>query len=129
MSTPEDLMGYGLPPFLAGELGNRPQSINGAGTTQATATAILSEGHLVLVTGASSATGCILPSGAKIGTPYYVCSVGGTAAKIYAPVGGTLNGTASSTGITFSAAASAGIFMRTNSSSTAEAWISIPVAP
>ena len=129
MSTPEDLMGFGMAPFLAGELGNRPQSINGAGTTQATATAILAEGHLVLVTGASSATGCILPTSAKIGTPYYVCSVGGTAAKIYAPVGGTLNGVASSTGITFSAAAAAGVFIRTSSSATAPAWISIPVAP
>lgn len=115
MPLSQDLMGVGTPPSVAGMLGNDPVSINGAGTAQSTATAITS--HLSLVTGASSNTGAILPSTAKIGTPYYVVSVGGTAAKIYCPSGHTLNATTNG-GATFSAATGFLVFIRVS----ATAW-------
>lgn len=101
MPQSQDLMGFGMDPFSSGLLGNDPQALAGTGTTQGTAAAILS--HLVEVTGASSNTGAILPASAHIGTPFYVASVGGTAAKIYVPSTHTLNGTTNG-GATFSAA-------------------------
>ncbi len=100
MPTSNDLMGAGVPPLQASMQGNDPQAINGAGTSQATATPILS--HLVTLTGGSSATGAILPAQGKIGTPYYVYDIGSTRGKVYCPVGQTLNGT-SNGGCTFSA--------------------------
>lgn len=115
MPTSQDLMGFGTPPAAAGLLGNDPSSINGAGTTQATATAIKST--LTSLTGASSQTGAILPSDGKIGTPYYVYDVGSVRGKVYCPVGHTLNGT-SNGGCTFSALGVL-IFMRISTS----AWV------
>lgn len=91
MPQSADLMGFSMPFDLAGELGNNPQAVAGSGTTQTgTPGAILS--HMAEVTGTSSNTAAILPVG-KIGTPYYIASVGGTAAKIYVPSGHSLNGT------------------------------------
>lgn len=111
MATPTALMGLGMPPALANELGNGVQAVTAAGTAQGTATAIKREPSIVNVTAASSQTGAILPSDAPIGKPYYVNSVGGTAAVIYAPSGQTLNGT-SNGGATFSAAVGTLIFIR-----------------
>ena len=64
------------------------------------------------VTAAGGATGAILPDG-LVGTPHYVISVSGTAAKIYCPVGHTLNGT-SNGGATFSAATGMLIFIQSS---------------
>src|SRR4051812_23396159 len=110
MPTSQDLMGGGIAPLVASMLGNDPLAISGAGTTQTTATAIRS--HLSVVTGTASNTGAILPVDGKIGSPFFVANVGGTAAKIYCPVGHTLNGT-SNGGCTFSAVGML-IFIRTS---------------
>lgn len=122
MPTAFDLMGFGTPPALAGELGNSPQAVTGTGTSQTTAAPIYE--HLASVTASGGNTGAILPSGAKIGTPYYVCSVSGTAALIYPPVGHTLNGTLNQA-VTMSAATTAGIFIQFSSKN----WFTIPLAP
>lgn len=122
MPTREDLVGLGTPPGVASLLGNSPQAINGAGTTQATATPILTT--LCSITAAGGATGGILPADAKIGTPYYVTSVSGTAAKIWPPVGHYLNGS-QNTGVTFSAATASGVFIQMSS----KQWFTIPLAP
>ena len=118
MPTSQDLMGLGVPGMLAEEIGNSPQSIAGAGTTQATAAAIRTQ--LALVTASGGATGAILPSDALIGSPYYVISVSGTPAVIYAPVGQTVNCVTSATGHTFSGASGMQIFLRVSST----AWFS-----
>jgi len=119
MPTKEDLMGFGMSPFAADDLGNTPQSLAGAGTTQATAAAIRSS--LVLVTSSGGADRAILPSDAKIGSPYFVASLGATASIIYCPVGHTLNGVTNGAA-TFQATPGMAIFMRTS----ATAWVVTP---
>ena len=121
MPQSQDLMGASMAWPLAAELGNDVTSINGAGTTAGAATPITS--HFVLVNGASSQTGAILPAGAKIGTPYFVVSKGSAAAVIYPPTGTTINNAAAS--VTMSAAVSAGIFIRASTT----VWYTIPLAP
>lgn len=101
MPQSQDLMGYSMPYNLAGELGNDSSTLTATGTSQGAAAAIRS--HMVEVTAAGGATGVILPSNAKVGTPYYVASVGGTAAVVYCPSGKKLNGVTNG-GATFSAA-------------------------
>lgn len=91
MPTQTDLVGVGMPPLQAAVLGNQPQAVTCAGTTQATAAAIRT--HNTELTAAASQTGAILPSGALIGTPYYTACVSSTAAVVYCPIGATLNGT------------------------------------
>lgn len=117
MANTQNLMGASFTSLQAGLIGLDPSNVTGVGTSQTTAAAIIS--HLALVTGSASNTGAILPSGAVIGSPYFVLSVGGTAAKVYCPSGHTLNGT-SNGGATFSAAGML-IFIRT---STTAWWCS-----
>ena len=111
-----ELMGLGMPSGLAGLLSDEALSISGAGTTQATATAIRSK--LTNITAAGGATGGILPSTAPIGFPFYVTSLGATAPVIYCPVGHTLNGTTNG-GCTYSASPGTLIFLRTSPT----AWV------
>jgi|FreactTroBogLake_1042271.scaffolds.fasta_scaffold25733_2 hypothetical protein len=128
MPQAADLMGFGMSPFLSDQLGNSYQAVTGAGTTQAGAAKIYSEGHLVLVTGASSATGALLPSAAKIGTPYFILSVGSAAAVIYPnSTTGTINGGSAGAGFTCSAAVSGYVFMKTaQTSAGVDTWYTIP---
>ena len=123
MPTPSDLMGYGMAPFLAGELGNVGQVVTAAGTSVGTATQAYAEGHILLVNGQSSQTGVILPTNAKIGTPYYVVGTGANAPVVYAVSPVVINNAAAS--VTLSGATATGIFIRTSSTQ----WYSIPLAP
>lgn len=113
MPQQSDLVGAGLPPLPAALLGNQATSLAGAGTTQATAAAILS--HLVKVTGSGSNTGAILPAAALVGTQYFVASLAsGSPAVVYAPVGHTLNGTTNGK-YTFATAVGMAVFIKTGS--------------
>ena len=96
MPTREDLTGLGMAPELASVLGNTNTALTCTGTSQTTAAAILS--HNPELNAQSSQTGAILPSGAKIGTPYYITNgtVSATGAVVYVPVGHWLNGTLNS---------------------------------
>lgn len=124
MPQSTDLMGGGEAWHLAALLGNDPKALTAAGTTQTAATAIPVSNTLISVTASGGATGVILPSNAKIGTPYYISSVGGTAAKVWPAVGQYLNGS-QNTGITFSAAVASGVFIQMSLNQ----WYSFPVAP
>lgn len=97
MARAADLMGVSLPPTLSSMLGNDDTTLVTTGTTQATAATIKS--HNVTLTTAGSQTGAILPSGALIGTIYYVSNPAATTGIVYGPVGSTLNGAASTTGL------------------------------
>lgn len=90
MPTSQDLMGFGTPSQLAAMTGNDPVALTAAGSTQATATTITS--HLVEMT-ATGADGLIMPSAAKIGTPYYIFNSSASTGLVYCPVGHTMNTT------------------------------------
>jgi hypothetical protein len=90
MPQATDLMGVGIPPLAADELGNTANIVTCAGTGQTTATSIKTKNSELVA--ASSQTGAILPSSAKIGSPYYVVASASTAAVVYVPVGQYLNG-------------------------------------
>lgn len=92
MPQATDLLGLGMSPFLAGELGNTASTLTCAGTTQATGAVIKSKN--VELTAASSQTGALLQSASKIGSPYYLTCSSSTAAVVYVPVGQNLNGVA-----------------------------------
>lgn len=120
MPTETDLTGLGMSPFLATELGNTQKALTAAGTTAGAATAILTK--LSLVNGQASQTGVILPSGAKIGSPFYIVGTGANAPVVYPPTGSTINGASS---LTLSAATATAILMRTGTTT----FVSFPLAP
>lgn len=90
MPTSTDLMGGGFSFLPAGMLGNDPVTLAAAGSSQATAALITS--HLTEMT-ATGADGVILPSNAKIGTPYWITNSSASTGVVYAPVGQYLNTT------------------------------------
>lgn len=93
MATIQDLMGLGMPPRTASQLGYTPQNVTGAGTTQATATTIPPGFHLTILTSTTGATGCVFASAAANGIPNIVyCATGSTVTGVvYCPVSGTMN--------------------------------------
>lgn len=121
MPTQDDLLGLGMPPELGGVLGNQPTTLVTTGTTQGGAATIKS--HLVTLTTAASQTGAILPSAAKIGTPYWVSNPTATTGIVYAPASTTLNGAASTTGLSL-AQNKAAVFIQVSKG----VWVSILTA-
>ena len=89
MPQATDLMGVGMAAQLANELGNTANALTCTGTSQATAATIKTTNTELVA--ASSQTGAILPSTAKIGTPYFVNAQASTSAVVYVPVGQYLN--------------------------------------
>jgi hypothetical protein len=67
-----------------------PDAITCAGTAQATATA-LTGSHNVLTTAAGE-TACVLPAKYPVGSPIVVRNNTATAALVFPPVGGAING-------------------------------------
>jgi hypothetical protein len=100
MSTTADLMGLGMPPALAGRLGNTPQTIAGVGTSQ-TGAGALSGGGLFVLTPTSSNTAFVLSNATSTGRPVYVYNSSATyIATIFPPSGGSINGGATNAGFT-----------------------------
>lgn len=96
MATSVALMGLGMPAQQAEVLGMDPTNLTTTGTTQATAAKVLSKN--VKLTTAGSQTGAVIPSGAGVGDVYFFFNSTATTGIVYAPVGDTLNGAASTTG-------------------------------
>lgn len=124
MPQSTDLEGHGMPWPLAGALGNDPDALTATGTTQGGAASIPVNTRLVSVTAATSATGVILPSNAKIGDPYFISGVGTAAPVVYAPSTQYLNGSQNGS-VTLSAAGASGIFVQM----ALNKWFSFPLAP
>lgn len=124
--TSEDLVGSGMPPLLAQELGNTHTTLTTTGTASTTAATILSK-NCTLST-ASSQTGAILPSGAKIGSPYYLDTFtsSSTSAVLYPPSGNTINATQTSYTIAQNKAVI--VYKVTQTSATAATWAAILTA-
>ncbi len=89
VATEDSLTGLGVPAQLAAVLGAQPKVVAGAGTTQGTATTLVSRG--AEVTAAASQTGVIPPSDAPIMTPYALTNSSSTTAVVYVPSGHYLN--------------------------------------
>jgi hypothetical protein len=98
MPQETDLVGVGMPFALAAQLGNQAAAVTCAGTSQATATTALTK--LNLLTAASSQTGVVIGGTPLLGSPHYFATTSSTSAVVYAPVGHTLNGSASTSGLT-----------------------------
>lgn len=98
MPTSDALMGHGMPPHQALDLGGNPKSLTATGTTQGGAAKVLTKNTEILTS--SSQTGVVIPAGAQVMNPYYFFNKNSDSAVIYAPVGDTLNGAASTTGLT-----------------------------
>lgn len=100
MPTDTDLTGLGMSPFQASALGNQPSNLTATGTSQATAATALTKN--VVINAQSSQTGVIIASTSKIGSDHYFSNgtASATSAIVYAPVGHSLNGSASTTGLT-----------------------------
>lgn len=90
MPTADDLTGLGMPPLLASELGNQPNALTCTGTSQTTAATIKTKNTELVA--ASSQTGAVPPSDAKVGSPYFLVASASTTAVVYVPVGHTLLG-------------------------------------
>jgi len=93
MPTGDDLCGLGMSPGLATVLGNTDNALTCAASgAQAGAAAVKTHNtELVAAGGADSA---ILPSTAKVGTPYFFYTSSTTSAKVFVPVGHNLAGSA-----------------------------------
>lgn len=95
MSLTQELMGAGLPPALALQLGfDTPQTgVSAAGSTQATATALTAD--CATVSTVSASQGVIIPN--RPGA-YAVTNLSATALTVYPPVGSTFAGSALNAG-------------------------------
>jgi len=97
MALKSEMMAAGLPAGVAGQVGMDPVStIAGAGTNQATATAIVSS--FTIISTAAASTGVVLRSSA--GAPDQLIYNGGAnTLKVYGNGSQTINGIAGSTGV------------------------------
>lgn len=92
MPTSDALMGLGMPPHLAEQLGGDPSVVNGTGTAQAGAGAILTKNVELNTSGGQTAV--VLPSTAGIMEPYFVVNPDATTGLVFVPSGHSLFGSA-----------------------------------
>lgn len=125
MSTTADLMGLGMPPGLADRLGITPASLAGNGTAQTGATKV-SGAALNLVTPSGGNTAFVLSANYSTGRPIYIFNVSATtAALIFPPSAGTINGNSANASVSL-AANKGGIFILGNGSGVAaEQWLAL----
>lgn len=97
MALKSELMAAGTPPLAAGMVGSDTVgTIAGAGTTQGTATAVVS--NFTIISTAPSSSGVVLMSAAAAG-PVNIYNGGANTLKIYGNGSQTINGIAGSTGV------------------------------
>ena len=92
MPQSTDLVGLGMAPDLAGELGHTASTLVCTGTSsQANSAKVLTK-NVELTAASGSANGALLPSTAKVGNIYLFFTSTATSAIVYVPVGDYLNG-------------------------------------
>jgi hypothetical protein len=97
MTMATELMAAGEPAGVASQIGQGPVStIAGAGTTQGTATAVVSS--FTIISTAPSSSGVILKA-AGAAPPQLIYNGGANTLKIYGNGSNTINGIAGSTGV------------------------------
>ena len=94
MPQSTDLVGLGMATELARELGNTASTLVClAQSTQTGAAKVLTTNVEVTAAGATT-NSAILPTNAKVGTPFYFFCSTATSAIVYVPVADLLNGSA-----------------------------------
>lgn len=90
MPESTDLVGVGVPPYLANLLGNDDSILTTTTTSQSTA-ALIKTNNVELSTSGGQ-TAAILSASLPIGTPVYCFTSTATTALVFCPVGHTMNG-------------------------------------
>jgi hypothetical protein len=90
MPSAAELIGLGAPPKQAGSIGNSPSAKTGVGVAQVGATPITT--NFTVLTASGGNTAFILPAAPAGSGPYVMANQSGTAAVIFPPVGGNING-------------------------------------
>jgi hypothetical protein len=98
MALVGNLIQVGIQPEAAKRLGYTVASATAAGSSNTDATAIGKAATLVLVSTTGASQGVKLPSDAELGVPYVLGNITSTAALIYPPASGQINGDTASTG-------------------------------
>ncbi len=98
MAIVKDLMGAGLPDQAAQRLGFTVADIAAAGSSASDATTILKVQTVCQVTPTGGSQGVKLPSDAELMQPYIIANVSSTAALIYPPTSGQINGDTATSG-------------------------------
>jgi hypothetical protein len=88
MATKENLMAFGMSPFLANRLGDTPVITSTQGATLASAKAIPGNQFTTVITATNSGSGLKLPNmgddGSLLGDCYHVINTLGAAIQVYA---------------------------------------------
>lgn len=125
MPQTSDLTGLGMSPGLASLLGNSPQTIAGVGTTQTTG-AKIGGLHLNLLGPTGGQTAFTLLNTVKTGTPIWLFNTSGaTAALVFPPSGGNINGGSTNASISIAANKGAMLMLGNGSGIPAEHWYAI----
>lgn len=117
----KDLMQVGIPAEAAQRIGFVKASISAAGSSTTDATVIGKDATLVSVDTSGGSQGVRLPADAELGVLYVIGNISGTAALIYPPTSGQINGDTATTGTVPLTARGTTICIRTS----ATAWLAI----
>lgn len=121
MSTPQDLMGLGLPPALASRLGYQPATVAGVGTTQTGAALIATA--LTLAGPTSSNTAFVLSNALSTGRPVFVWNTSATlTALVFPPSGGKINGGSTNAAVSLPPGYGAMFQLQNGAGVAAETW-------
>lgn len=121
MSTTLELMGLGMPPALAGRLGNTPATIAGVGTTQ-TGAALINVPVVVATAADASHVAFVLSNTLSTGRPVWVFNTSGQTISIFPPSGGTINGGSANAAQTIVTNKSAVFMLLTGEGVASETW-------
>lgn len=98
MALVNNLIQLGVQAEAAQRLGFTTASVTSAGSDATDATVIGKAATLVLVNTGGASEGVKLPSDAELGVPYVLGNISGTAALIYPPTSGQINGDTATSG-------------------------------
>jgi len=98
MALVKDLCGVGIQPEAAAIFGFTVASVTTAGSSASDATTLGKAATLVKVDTGGASQGIKLPADAELGVEYVLGNISGTAALIYPPTSGQINGDTASTG-------------------------------
>lgn len=121
MALVKDLCGVGIAPEAAQRLGFGVATVAAAGSSNADATVIGKGETLVKVTVGGASRGVKLPADAELGQVYVIANVSSTAALIYPPASGQINGDTATTGTVPLTARGTTICIRANATD----WVAV----